>query len=66
MNINELELRTQLRRLSREYVIELEKVKILYDYVGDIYRCEDYCILLEEGESWKTILKSLKQYYKGG
>ena len=60
MNVNELELRTQLRRLSREYIIELEKVKILYDHVKDIYRCEDYCILLEEGESWENIIKDLK------
>ena len=65
MNVNELELRTQLRRLSREYVIELEKVHILYDYVKDIYRCEDYCILLEEGESWENIIKDLKEYYGG-
>ena len=65
MNVNELELRTQLRRLSREYVIELDRVKIIYEYVKDVYKCEDFCILLEEGESWKTIIKDLKEFYGG-
>ena len=65
MNTNELEIRTQLRRLSREYVIELEKIKTIYGYVKDIYKCEDFCILLEEGESWKTIIKDLKDFYGG-
>jgi len=65
MNTNELEIKTQLKRLLREYPVTSKQLSILFTRTQDIYKCEDFCILLEEGENWKAIIKDLKEFYGG-
>jgi len=59
--MDKLEIAVGLKRLFREYPVTKERLTILFDYTKDIFKCEDYCILLEEGESWENIIKNLER-----
>ena len=62
------EEKSELKRLywlSKEYPVTPEQVDILFRFTKNVFRTEDFCMLLEEGETWETILKMIKEDYGG-